>query len=85
MAPSRPGVRFIQLAAIPDGYGTVLRVWEMAGVSGEITTTLPAGVRFTTAMPVNLRGEKQGEPLSIIGNKFHFELGSNATASFILK
>ena len=60
--------------ADPDGNpGTLLRVWEQAGVSGELTVTLPAGFKVTHAQPVNLRGEKIGEPVVVSGGALKFE------------
>lgn len=81
--------------------GTLLRVWEQAGVSGMLTVTLPegihaaeatgmhaaeaAGMHITEATPVNLRGEKTGSPIKIINNRFSFELKAYAPASFIVR
>jgi hypothetical protein len=69
--------------ANPDGEGTLLRLWEQAGVSGDLTVTLPG--RFTTAQPVNLRGEKLGESVQVKDGKLSLVLGKYAPASFILK
>ena len=68
----------------PDGEGTVLRVWEQAGVAGDLTVTLPAG--FTSATPVSLRGEnKFGPPLTVTDRTISFPLKAYAPASFILQ
>jgi hypothetical protein len=80
---SRKGVLLTAFGANPDGAGTVLRVWEQGGVSGEITATLPG--KFRSATPVNLRGEKLGEPLPIVGCSLTFPLKAYAPASFILE
>jgi len=45
---------------------------------------LPEGMKATEATPVDLRGEKRGEPLKISSGKFEFQLGAYAPASFIL-
>ena len=45
--------------------GTLLRLWEQAGESGELAITFPAGMTVTTATPVNLRGEKIRPPLLV--------------------
>ena len=82
---SRRGVLLTAFGDNPDGEGTILRVWEQAGNSGELTVTLPGGARYTTAAPVNLRGESDGPPLPIAGGKFTFNLGAYAPASFVLK
>ena len=85
LSVSRKGVLVTAFGANPDGAGTLLRVWEMAGSSGELTVTLPVGARFTTAQPVNLRGEKVGEPVTIDEGKIGTTLGPYAPASFILE
>jgi len=54
----------------------------MAGVSGELTVSVPG--KFTSATPVSLRGEKNGEPLRVAGGKLAFNLGASAPASFVL-
>jgi len=79
---SRKGVLVTAFGANPDGVGTLLRVWEMAGVSGELTVSAPG--KFTSATPVSLRGEKNGEPLRVAGGKLAFNLGAFAPASFVL-
>jgi len=63
----------------------LLRVWEQAGESGSLTLYLPAGLKVTKAVPVNLRGEIKGEPVPVRAGKIEFELGAYAPASFILK
>jgi hypothetical protein len=85
LALSRRGVLLTAFGDNPDGEGTILRVWEQAGTAGELTVMLPAGAKFATATPVNLRGESEGPPLPISGGKFSFNLGAFAPASFVLK
>jgi hypothetical protein len=80
---SRKGVLVTAFGANPDGDGTLLRVWEQAGVSGELAITLPAG--FATATPVNLRGERTGSPIGITNHTLSIPLGKYAPASFILR
>lgn len=67
------------------GEGTVLRLWEQAGESGKCKITLPDGVSFTRALPVNLRGEKTGIPVILKDNSFETEMGAYKPASFILE
>ena len=81
---SRKGVRVTAFCPNPDGRGTVLRVWEQAGKSGEITVSLPKGIKVTEARPVNLRGERTGEPIAVKDGKFSFELGAWSPKSFVL-
>ncbi|MGV8139753.1 MAG: hypothetical protein AB2L20_31600 [Mangrovibacterium sp.] len=82
---SRPGISLSAFGPNPDGEGIVLRVWEQAGISGNLQVSLPEGSRFATAIPVNLRGEIKGEPLKIKEGKLSFELKGYAPASFVLK
>jgi hypothetical protein len=82
---SRPGVLVTAFGQNPDGEGTILRVWEQAGVSGELTCKLPAVAKYVTATPVNLRGEKSGEPKTIKHGTLIFDLHAYAPASFILR
>jgi hypothetical protein len=81
---SRKGVAVTAFGPNPDGPGTLLRVWEQGGASGQITVTLPAGTAFQTATPVTLRGEKTGEPLQIEDRKLTFTLRAYAPASYLL-
>jgi hypothetical protein len=83
---SRKGVLVTALGADPDAVnqGTLLRVWEQAGHSGELVVTLPAGADFTTAQPVNLRGEKTGAALNIEDGTLTVNLGAYAPASYVL-
>ena len=83
LALSRKGVTVTAFGPNPDGAGTLLRVWEQAGHSGELTVTLPA--KFTSATAVNLRGEKTGEPRRIAGSTLAFNLGAFAPATFVLE
>jgi hypothetical protein len=81
---SRKGVLVTALCANPDGNpGILLRLWEQAGEKGKLEVKLPGN--FKTAIPVNLRGEKIGDPLKIRRNKLNFELNAYAPASFILQ
>lgn len=69
----------------PDGAGTVLRLWEQAGVAGNITVSFPGKSGFTRATPVDLRGQTTGKPICIINNKFSFSLGAYRPESFLLE
>ena len=79
---SRKGVAVTAFGPNPDGPGIVLRVWEQGGTTGELVVTLPGD--FKTATPVNLRGEKTGEPVRVNAGKLTFKLGAYAPASFLL-
>lgn len=82
---SRKGVALTAFVPNPDGEGTIIRVWEQGGISTQLEVILPSGAKFTSATPVNLRGEKGGEPVKIADDKLIFNLKAYAPASFILK
>ena len=81
---SRKGVAVTAFGVNPDGRGTLLRLWEEAGVSGRLTVNLPPGTKFATATPGNLRGEKTGEPVQIWFGRLKFDLHAYAPVSFLL-
>ncbi|MBN8460039.1 MAG: hypothetical protein J0M04_19605 [Verrucomicrobia bacterium] len=83
VAVSRKGVLVTAFGKNPDGQGTLLRVWDQSGGSGDITVTLPGNP--TVATPVNLRGEKSGGSLPIKNGKLTLGLPSYAPASFVLE
>jgi alpha-mannosidase len=83
LAVSRPGVLVTAFGQNPDGPGTLLRVWDQSGQSGQLAVTLPR--KFNTATPVNLRGESRSQPLAIAAGKLTFDLPAYAPASFILE
>jgi alpha-mannosidase len=80
---SRDGLLVTALGDNPDGPGTLLRVWEQAGTSGQITVTVPGN--FTSAVPVNLRGETLGRAIVIRHGSFAFRVEGFAPASFVLQ
>lgn len=80
---SRRGVVVTAFGKNPDGPGTLLRVWEQAGHSGELTVAIPG--KFQHATAVNLRGERAGAPLTISNGELTFNLPSYAPASFVLE
>jgi alpha-mannosidase len=83
---SRAGVLVTAFGPDPDGgSGTLLRVWEQKGTSGEVTVTLPVGAKSISAIPVNLRGQVTDRPLSIRSGRFSFGLPAFAPASYLLR
>ena len=70
--------------ANPDGPGTVLRLWEMAGITGERTVRLPAGLLAKTVQPVDLRGQPLGNPVTVQDGVFSLSLSAFAPASFVI-
>ncbi|MEI7946560.1 MAG: hypothetical protein WCJ02_07680 [bacterium] len=82
---SRKGVLVTAFGSDPDGNpGTLLRVWEQAGNNGDLLVSLPKGMKASKASPVNLRGVKTGEPITIKDGTFTLNLGAYAPASFVL-
>lgn len=82
---SRKGIMVTAYGKDNDGNkGTLLRIWEQAGNAGPVTITLPLGGRFSKATPVNLRGQMNGKPISILNGKFSCSIKAFGPASFIL-
>jgi alpha-mannosidase len=81
---SRKGVTVTAFLPDADERGTILRLWEQAGVSGKVDVRLPSGFTFSKAQPVNLRGENQGDPVHVFNGIFTIDLGEYAPASYIL-
>ncbi|MEI6175708.1 MAG: hypothetical protein WCS43_02350 [Verrucomicrobiota bacterium] len=79
---SRPGVLVTAFGENPDGKGTLLRVWDQSGESGDLTLTIPG--KFTSATPVNLRGEALGTPLQIRNGELKIILRAYAPATYLL-
>jgi hypothetical protein len=82
---SRKGIALTAFGPNPDGEGIILRVWEQGGITGNLEVTLPAGSKFSSAVPVNLRGEKCNEPVKIADGRLSFYIHAYAPVSFILK
>lgn len=85
LSTSRGGALVTAFGQNPDGAGVILRLWEQAGVSGDITVSLPEKSMFTKAIPVNLRGEAMGSAIEVSTDKFDFFLKAYAPASFVLE
>jgi alpha-mannosidase len=85
---SRKGSRITAFYPNPDAEqgiaGTLIRIWEQSGKSGNITVSLPPGSDYTQAHPVNLRGEESGTPVKVTENEFIFNLKAYSHASFVL-
>ena len=58
---------------------------EQTGEAGNVSVTLPAGAKFRTAAPVNLRGVPLGNPLPVRDGKLALTLRPYAPASFVLE
>jgi hypothetical protein len=82
---SRKGVAVSAFGPNPDGEGTVLRVWEQAGITGELEVVLPEVFKYQSVQPVDLRGRTISRPVEVKGNSLFFELNAYAPASFIFQ
>lgn len=82
---SRKGVCLISFTTNPDGSGSLIRLLEQSGISGNISVTLPESSIFTKATPVNLRNEKTGKPIPISDRTLEHFLEAYSPASFILE
>ena len=82
---SRKGVLVTAFGQNSDGKGTIIRLWEQAGVSGKVTVKLPKGMNVSKRTPVNLRGEPTGKPERIWFGRFSVNLKAFAPASFVLE
>ena len=82
---SRKGVLVAAWGANPDGPGTVLRLWELAGTGGSCRVTLPDGLNVRSVQPVDLRGTPAGAPIPVRNHAFAVGLKAFAPASFVMK
>jgi hypothetical protein len=83
LSTSRKGVLVTAFGQNPDGKGTLLRIWEQAGIAGEITIKIPGA--FSSATPVNLRGESSGKTVPVKAGRLVCNLPAYAPASFVLE
>ena len=82
---SRSGVLVTAFGQNPDGPGLLLRLWEQSGQTGACTVRLPAGLKASAALPVNLRGEVAGPALAVRSGQFVAALRGFAPLSYILQ
>ena len=82
---SRTGVLLAAFGPNPDGPGTVLRLWELAGKAGPCEVRLPPGMKLSSAQPVDLRGGPLGEPAAIKDGNLSATLKAFAPASWLLR
>ncbi|MFI5378312.1 MAG: polysaccharide lyase family protein [Tepidisphaerales bacterium] len=81
---SRTGISITAFGDNPDGPGTVLRLWELAGVSGRLNVKLPQGMAAQAVQPLDLRGRPIGEAIPVNDGGFSVELGAFAPLSLQL-
>lgn len=81
---SRTGVLITAFGENPDGEGTILRLWEQSGISGNCTVSFPEKCNAKAVQPVDLRGNPIGKRISVKNNRFIVDLKKYAPASFLL-
>jgi hypothetical protein len=82
---SRKAIQVTAYGPNPDGPGTVLRLWELAGKSGTAKVRLPDGSNAKEAQPVDLRGRPIGKPIAVRNGSFEVQAGAFAPVSVVLK
>ena len=80
---SRKGISVTAYGSNPDGPGTVLRLWELAGSSGITKVSLPEGTNIKQVQPVDLRGRPVGNPIPVKNGSFKVEVGAFAPVSLV--
>jgi alpha-mannosidase len=81
---SRTGVLITAFGENPDGAGTILRLWEQAGTSGNCVVKLNDERKVKAVLPIDLRGNKAGKAIAVKNGSFDFHLGKYSPASFLL-
>lgn len=82
---SRKGVMVTAFGPNPDGKGTILRLWEMAGQGGALNVKLPAGFTAAQAQPVDLRGRAAGKPLAVSAGALQVDLPAFAPLTLLFE
>jgi hypothetical protein len=82
---SRKGVTVTAFGPSPDGEGTLLRLWELSGSSGDCTVILPEVMKVGSVQPVDLRGRPVARPIAVKDRAFTVALGAFAPASFLVE
>ena len=80
---SRIGILITAFGENPDGDGTILRLWEQAGISGNCTVRLGNEIKVKAVVPIDLRGNKTGNKILVKNGAFSFNLGKYSPASFL--
>lgn len=81
---SRSGILVTAFGENPDGPGTILRLWEQAGISGNCTISFSGKSQAKAVQPIDLRGTPVGNRISVKNNAFTVNLKKYAPASFLL-
>jgi alpha-mannosidase len=81
---SRKGLTLTALGPNPDGPGTLLRLWELAGKASACTLVLPPEMKVRTVQPVDLRGRPTGDPILVEKGSVTTSIQAFAPHSFLL-
>lgn len=79
---SRKGVEVTAFGPNPDGSGTILRLWELAGENGDLTVMFPPNMQVTSVQPVDLRGTSAGAAIGVSQNAFTVSMPHNSVKSY---
>ncbi|HEY4207206.1 MAG TPA: hypothetical protein VGM31_10350 [Puia sp.] len=82
---SRKGILVTAFGKNPDGDGTILRLWEQAGESGNCSIILPTGHHFKTAQFCDLRGQVTGKAFPLGSGRIDAMVKAYQPLSIILK
>lgn len=86
IALSRPGVLVTALRPNPDGPGTLVRLWDLAGGQGRLTLQLPEGLASgpRQIQAVDLRGQPLGQPQTRGRDRVDVQLAPYAPVTLVL-
>jgi hypothetical protein len=62
-----------------------LRLWELAGASGDCTVALPEAMKVDSVRPVDLRGRPAGHPIAVQDRTINVALGAFAPTSLLIQ
>jgi hypothetical protein len=80
---SRKGVMVTAFGDNPDGKGTLLRLWELAGQGGPVTVKLPEGLTGNIR-EVDLRGRPIGGPIQPKNGQIELDLKAFGVKSVVV-
>ncbi len=86
LSVSRKGVQVTAFGPNPDGDGIIVRLWELSGVTGPVSVTVPPELRGSVMTEVNLRGTPvQDSSVRQTPTGFSAQLRANAPLTMRIK
>jgi hypothetical protein len=82
---SGKGIQVTAYGTNPDGPGTAVRIWELAGKAGTVRVRLPDGANAKQVEPVDLRGRAIGKPIAVKNGSFEVQVGAFAPVSVVYR